>query len=432
MKKTLGVGALTALVAGNMIGSGVFLLPASLAQFGSISVVSWVITALATLVLAFSFSRLSQLVTKTGGPYAYAREAFGDFVGFQVSFCYWIGLWVGNAAIAVACVGYLEVFFPVLSHAHNALYLSIALVWGVTLVNVLGVRHASWLQTLTTVLKLIPLVGLVAIGLFYIHPDFLLKHVNVSHHSNWHAISGAATLTLWAFIGFESATVPAAHVKDPKKTIPRATILGTVIASLVYIGGTIAVMGLVPMKSLAVSHFPFALAAAQLFGEWGQDVIGVAAVIACLGTLNGWVLLQGQIPQSAACDGLFPKQFAKLNRGGSPAFALIVSALLITALLVMKYGANLVDTFTYVILLATVMTLFAYLYASLAEIILLAKNKSKDRPVRRYQSCKVILSAVIGFSYIMWAFWGSGMAVLSDCCLLMMASIPIYVWLKVS
>jgi basic amino acid/polyamine antiporter, APA family len=249
-QKGLGLWMLTALVAGNMIGSGVFLLPAALAQFGSISIVGWLMTALGALCLALVFAKLSSLIPKAGGPYAYCREGFGDFIGFMVAYNYWIALWVGNAGIAVAFAGYMGVFFPWITAApmHTCLT-SIATIWLLTIINISGVRQAGMVQLITTLLKLLPLILIGTVGLLYIHPTYLTQF-NVSGHSNFAAITGAASLTLWAFIGLESATVPADDVINPQKNIPRATMFGTLLAAIVYILSTIAIMGLIPNSDL--------------------------------------------------------------------------------------------------------------------------------------------------------------------------------------
>jgi len=268
-QRSLGPWMLTALVSGNMIGSGVFLLPASLASIGSISILSWILTSIGAIFVALVFSRLGRLIPKTGGPYIFCREAFGDFVGFQIAYNYWIAMWIGNCAIVIAFVGYLSVFWPSLAKGGvDALMVSLALVWGVTGINILGVREAGRVQLVTTILKLVPLVVLAAVGLFFMHKSNLAVF-NISGKSNFSALTSAATLTLWSFIGFESATVPAGNVINPKRNIPRATIIGTLIAAAIYIISTISIMGVVPMADLAKSSAPYAQAAHIIFGQWG-------------------------------------------------------------------------------------------------------------------------------------------------------------------
>jgi basic amino acid/polyamine antiporter, APA family len=425
--KSLGFWMLTALVAGNMIGSGVFMLPSSLATFGSIAIFAWLLTAAGTMVLAIVFARLSRLLPRTGGPYAYCREAYGDFIGFQVAYNYWIALWVGNAAIVVTLVSYLTVFWPQLNNPWLSFCVSLGFVWLTTFINVLGVKEAGRAQIVTTILKLIPLVLVATIGLFFIHKSNLLQF-NISGKSNFSALTGAATLTMWAFIGFESATVPAEHVIDPRRNIPRATIVGTSIAALIYILSTISVMGIVPMQKLAHSASPFAYAANLMFGPWANWMIAAAAVIACFGTLNGWILMQGQIPLAAARDDLFPRQFGKVNQAGSPAFGLIVSSILISILLAMRYGASLVDQFTMISLLATLASLIPYIYTSVAELMFYIKEREKFN--RKRMASSAVL-AMIAFAYTYWLIYGAGFTIVFYGVLLLLSSIPVYLLLQI-
>lgn len=426
--KSLGFWTLTALVAGNMIGSGIFMLPAALATYGSVGILAWVVTAVGTMILAIVFARLSRLLPRTGGPYAYCRAAYGDFIGFQVAYNYWIALWVGNAAIVVTLISYLGVFFPVLNtNSWLSFMLSLGIIWFITLVNVIGVKEAGRMQIITTILKLLPLIIIATVGLLFVHKSNLM-HFNVSGKSNFSALTGAATLTMWAFIGFESATVPAEHVIDPRRNIPRATIVGTSIAALVYIFSTIAVMGIVPMHALAHSTSPFADAANLMFGHWANWIIAAAAVIACFGTLNGWILMQGQIPLAAAKDGLFPKHFEKTTQSGSPAFGLIVSSILISLLLAMRYGASLVDQFTMISLLATLASLIPYIYTSVAELMLFIRDKEKYSSKRLAGSA---ILAMLAFAYTYWLIYGAGVQIVFYGVLVLLSSIPVYLFLQI-
>ncbi len=247
----LGLVACTALVVGNMIGSGIFLLPASLAAFGPISLVGWTVTSLGALVLAVIFGRLSRIVTKTGGPYAYTEAGFGEFAGFIIAWGYWIALWTGNAGVAVALAGYVGFLFPGIGASQSSsLAVALIAIWTLTLVNIRGVAEAGVVQVVTTVLKLVPLVLIGTLGAFWIDGANFTPF-NTSGQSNISAISAAAALTLWAYLGLESATVPAGDVIDPERTIPRATILGVLIAAAVYISVTTVAIGVVPSADLA-------------------------------------------------------------------------------------------------------------------------------------------------------------------------------------
>jgi len=426
-KRALGMWMLTALVAGNMIGSGIFLLPASLASFGSISLVAWILTALGAICLGLVFAKLGSIMPRVGGPYAYCREGFGNFTGFQIAYNYWIALWVGNAAIAVAAVSYLTVFFPAFkNNGELTLGLSLGLIWLMTIINLIGVKQAGIFQLITTILKLLPLILIGTFGLFYIHPSYLMD-VNTSSQSHMSAITGAATLTLWSFIGLESASVPADDIENPQKNIPRATILGVVITAVVYILSTVAIMGVIPMAQLAKSNSPYADAAQLMFGHTAYFVIAIGAVISCLGALNGWTLLQGQIPLAAARDGLFPKVFAKESRQGTAYVGLIVSSLLVSALLISTYGFGLVQQFTLIILMATLASLIPYFFTCLAELMIFIKYKEQFNGKRLTKS---VIISILGMLYSFWAIYGAGQQILFYGGLLFFSSVPVYVWMQ--
>lgn len=427
-QQKLGLWMLTALVAGNMVGSGIFLLPASLAEYGSISLLSWIVTAGGALLIALVFAKLGTVMPRIGGPYAYCREAFGDFVGFQMAYNYWIALWVGNAAIAVALTGYLSFFFPFLSkNAALSCCVSIGLVWLMTFINLLGVRHAGIFQLLTTILKLIPLLLIALVGIFYIHPHYLADF-NLTGKSNFTAFSSAATLTLWSFIGLESASVPAGHVENPTRNIPRATILGVLIATVVYILSSIAVMGSMPLSQLAHSNAPYADAARLMFGPIGSIVVALGAVISCLGALNGWILLQGQIPLAAAQDKLFPLIFAERSANGTPVVGLVISSVLITVLLLMTLSHSLVKQFTIIILLATLASLIPYFLTTMSELVIFLKYPALFKSGKKLLGSVII--AILAGVYSFWAIIGSGEQTVFYGTLLLLSSVPVYVWMK--
>lgn len=427
LKRTMGLWMATALVVGNMIGSGVFLLPASLAAVaGPISIVAWVFTGIGAMLLALVFARMSGVLPNTGGPYVYARRAFGDFVGFQTAWGYWIAAWAGNAAITVAFVGYLAVFWPAVG-TNNLLgaLVGIGLIWLLTAVNVIGVREGAMVQLVTTVLKFVPLAVIGIVGLFFVKGG---NYTPFAPHGTGSAISAAAPLTLWAFIGLESAAVAAGEVRDPEKTIPRATVIGTGLATLVYILSTVAIMGIIPTGELANSSSPFADAAGQIFGGGWDKVFALVAMAATFGALNGWILLQGRVPLAAAEDGLFPKEFARVHgERRTPVFGLVVSSVLLSALMLMNYTKGLVDAFTFVLLLATLTTLVPYAYAAAAQAYLyFAEPELFER--KRFVRDTVI--ATLAFAYSVWAIAGSGDDVIAKGFVLLLLGIPVYLLVR--
>jgi len=424
---TLGLWSCIALVTGNMIGSGIFLLPSSLAPYGMLAVAGWLVTAAGAICLALVFSRLTPMIPKAGGPYAYTREAYGDFAGFWVAWGYWIALWTGNAAIAVAFGSYLKVFIPAFEGSTLLCGLAaIAAVWVLTLVNAMGIRRAGNLQVVTVVLKLMPLVAIGTIGLLWLKPVNFSPAIPPGMNPLT-AISTVMTLTLWAFLGLESATIPADSVRDPARMIPRATIIGTVLSSCVYILSTVAVMGAVPRDVLASSQAPFADAARLMWGDAGYYLVGFGAIVSCFGVLNGWMLLAGQFPAAAARDGMFPAFFGRMSPRGVPAFATAIAATLITVMLLFNYSGSksLVSVFNFAILLATLANLIPYVFCSLAEILMRRVRGERHLMKRRHH-----VIAAIAFLYSGWAIYGAGAQTVLLGFLLLLSGIPLYVWLR--
>lgn len=423
----LGLWMCTALVVGNMIGSGIFLLPSALAAYGPISIGGWLVTCTGAIVLALIFGRLARLVPKTGGPYAYSRAGFGDFAGFLIAWGYWIALWAGNAAVAVAFAAYMGFLFPVIAESQLAgLATALGAIWLLTWINIRGVRKAGTVQLVTTVLKVLPLLLVAVIGLAHVDAGHF-NPLNVSEDSNAAAVAACAALTLWAFLGLESATVPAGSVSEPERTIPRATILGTGLAAVVYIAVTVVAFGVLPVAELQGSTAPLADVATVMWGALGGTFVAVAACISTFGTLNGFTLLTGQVPLGAARDDLFPRQFARLSKAETPVFALVVSNVLASILIAMNFTKGLVDQFVFIILLATLTTLVPYLFCALAELMIFIRT---GQTIAGKALTPVVGLAAAGFLYSAWAIYGSGQEVVFYGFLLLVAGVPVYVWLK--
>lgn len=425
--KGLGLLACTALVVGNMIGSGIFLLPASLASFGPISLLGWLLTSLGALVLAILFGRLARLVHKTGGPYAYTEAAYGPFAGFLIAWGYWITLWTGNAAVAVALAGYVGFLVPAIGASSGySLLVALAAIWLLTLVNVRGVKEAGAVQVITTVLKLVPLLLIGTLGFFWVEAERFTPF-NASGQSAMAAISAAAAITLWAFLGLESATVPSGEVRDPGRTIPRATILGVLLAATVYMAVSTVAIGVLPAEQLKASSAPLADAAAAMWGQLGGILVAVGAVISTFGTLNGFTLLTGQVPYGAALDRVFPPALGRLSRFGTPANALILSNLLASILVVMNFAHGLVGAFNAIILLAVMASLLPYAFCALAELMIRMRG---EQGLTGARLLKVSLLGGLGFAYSAWAIYGAGAETVYLGMLLILAGIPVHVWIS--
>jgi APA family basic amino acid/polyamine antiporter len=422
------VGLLTAtcLVAGNMIASGVFMLPATLSGYGAISLVGWGISCVGALSMAFVLGWLSRIrPNATGGPYAYVHEGMGDFAGYLVAWGYWISVWATNAAIAVAFVSYLGAFIPAVSqNGLVGILTGLGAIWFLTWINTIGIREAGIVQVITTILKIAPLVLISIGGLFYLNAGHFIPF-NAGKESNLSAITSSTTLTLFAFLGLECATIPAENIRDPAKNISRATIIGTLLTTVIYVLGTVAVMGILPPEVLKTSQAPFADAAAAIWGEPARYLVAGGAVIATFGALNGWILIQGQMPMAAARDKLFPAWFARKNRKGMPVFGIIVSSLLISIMMAMNFSRSLADTYKYMILLSTLTSLLAYSFSIPSYVIILAK----DKMLRQTDWFRFAVT-IVAFLFSMWAIIGSGETIVYSGFILLMAGVPFYALMK--
>lgn len=333
-KKALSLPILISLVIGNMVGTGIYVLPASLAEYGSLSLLSWVYTSLGAIFLAITFAKLNKRFPKTGGPYVYCKEAFGKLTGFIIAYTYWVSYLVSIAGIAVASVGYLGFILPALNsntpsyNQYTALIVELGVVWLFTGINLIGIHTAGLVQIFLTFIKLTPLILVSLIGLGSIHLENL-THFTTGNESTIAAFSSAAALTFWAFIGLESATVPAENTQG-SRDIYKATVFGTLATSIIYIISTFVIMGMIPSAELQSSQFPFAQAGTILFGSQSAVIIALCAFISGLGALNVCVLIQGQIVFAAARDHLFPKAFAKLSKRDVPVAGQFLSSTIVS------------------------------------------------------------------------------------------------------
>jgi len=419
--RQLGLVALTALVVGNMVGSGIFTMPAALAPFGGTSILGWIVSALGSLAFGLVLARLARRRPAVGGPYAYTREAFGEFAAFLVGWGYWISCWSAQAAIAVAMVGYLGELVPFV-HTHPA-GVAVAAIAGLAALNGRGVHEAGLVQVVTTVLKLLPLLAIGVFG-FMRFESAHFRPLNPTGDPLPQAVMGCLALTLWAYQGFESASIAAGEARDARRNVPRATILGISIATVLYVASTLAVLGMIPPSELGRSPAPFAEAAALLWGPTAAKVVAVGAFVSCFGALNGWILVTGRVPLALAGDGLFPRPFGRLSSRGTPAFALYVSSLLACMLVLARSSDSLVVMFTAMTVLATLSALVPYVFSAMAELMLAARARAAGA---REPALAGTLIALAAFAYGLVTIAGAGAEYVMWGFLLLLGGMPFYV-----
>ena len=424
--KKIGLITSTALVVGNMIGAGIFILPASLSKYGGISLLGWVFTASGALILAKIFSNFSKIiVNKSGGPYLYSKQGFGDFIGFLVAWGYWISTWISNAAIAIAIIGGLSFFFPILqTNSVVAVSIGLSMIWFFTWINSKGMRTTGKIQVITTVLKLLPLVFVIIFGIFFFSLDNF-PEFNMTGESNFTSFSFVAALTLYAFLGLESASIPLENIHNPEKTVPKATMYGTIISTCIYIFSTIVLFGILPTETLQNSPAPFAEAGEIIGGKYTGYFIAIGAIISGMGALNGWILILAQIPMAAAKDEMFPRIFKRKNKKGVPVLGLVIGSILSSVVMLMNFSENLVTQFTFIVNLTVLACLVPYLFVSASYAIVIIQNKNHTNSI-----VKTVLLGLFGFLYSLWAIYGSSAEVVFYGLLLLLLGIPFYVFMQ--
>lgn len=427
-KKALSFTLLLSLVIGNMIGTGIYVLPSSLAKYGTVSLISWVFTSIGAIFIAITFANLNKRYPKTGGPYIFCKLAFGKMTGFTVAYIYWISVLVSIAGLAVASTQYMGFIFPELDsntleyNKYIALALELLIIWTFTAINLVGIHTAGVVQLILTIIKVLPLIFIPLVGLFKIDLSNL-AHFNVTPgSSHFSAISSAATLTFWAFIGLEAATVPAENTKS-SNDVYRATVLGTLITGILYIVSTFVLMGMLPSDVLKNSQFPFAQAGTILFGSSAAIFVVICAVASGIGSLNGCIIIQGQIVFAAARDNLFPRMFAKLSKHDVPVEAQLLSSTLITILLVATIQPRMLSQFDNIALLAALLTLLTYLITTFAEIKLIIDAKKK---VSKILSSKAMGVAILAALYGIWMIASFDLSFIIFTAALISLCIPIY------
>jgi APA family basic amino acid/polyamine antiporter len=422
IQRKIGFWSVISLVIGSQIGSGIFLLPASLSSFGALGLMSWGITAVGALLLALVFAELCRKIPKTGGPHNYVEATFGKSAGFFCAWTYWVISWLSTPTVVIAVVGYLS---PVLGNtsAKVNLLLELFVLLLITSLNLKGIKSSSRMEFVFTLLKILPLVLVPIAGLSLINMEHFTP-INPTSNSTLSVINGAALLTLWGFIGVESATTPAESVHNPSKTIPRAIVFGTLIVALVYIISSFVVMAIVPPAVLSQSKAPFAEAATLIFGGHWHIIISIAASIVCLGTLNAWILTSGQIALGAANDGHFPKLFATQNSKGAPLWSLIISAGGVVPMLILTMNENLVDQVNSIIDISVTAFLFVYAASVLSYLKLSWQNPKQ----LRFQKMRSLFIGMMALIFCGWALWSSGIKTVGLASLVIVSGIPVYWW----
>ena len=424
-KKQLGLWTSTSLVVGNMIGAGVFMMPAALAKFGGISLLGWVCSAIGAFLIAKVFAHLSKLLPAAdGGPYAYSQKGLGDFAGFLVAWGYLVSVWCSNAAITVSFISAMSTFIPALAtNPYLAIGVGLATIWFLSWINSLGILTSGILQLITTILKIVPIVLIGLVGLFYMQWNNFLPF-NASGTTTIAAITATTTLTFFAFLGIECATIPSGSVANSATTVAKATTLGTLIATIVYILGTVSVMGMIPAVQLKNSVSPFADAAVIIWGQGAKYWVSAGVAISAFGALNGYILIQGQLPYAVAKDQLFPQIFMRKNDKGVPVYGIVISSIFVSVFMAMNYTKGLAEQFQFLILLTTSTILIPYIFCTASYLLMRLRVVGITKNI----FTGAIVLAALTFLFCIWIMLGLGYETVFWGFVLTMSSVPIYVF----
>jgi amino acid transporter len=367
--RKIGPVLATFVVANNMIGSGFFLLPATLAKSGGVTALAWLLGTLLAALLGGAFARLAREYPGLQSPDDYVRPALGRDAGFLATTLYWAASWMGNNAIAVAAFGYLVLLLPIGDGQGVRLVGQIVLIWLMFALNLLGPRPVARFQSFCVVFGLLPVAAVLTAGWASFDPDTYRAAWNTTGRSDAAVVFGALSPVFWAFVGLETGAMIAGIVRDPDRNVPRATIGGILIAGVVYLLSSVLMMGIVPAAELVASGAPFALVAGTMFGPWAVPVIAAAAALKATGTLGGWMLVTGESGARAAQRGLLPALFGRTRRNGAAGWGLLVVALSMSALALLSSAATVGAQFQFLIDIVVILIVIAYVAAGLSLLL---------------------------------------------------------------
>lgn len=420
--KKMTVMQLTLIVAINMMGSGIIMLPANMAQVGAISLLSWAITAVGSMAIAYGFAQAGVFDRTAGGMPAYAKAAHGRSGSFMVSYLYYISLAIANVAIAISAVSYLSPFFPWLNSTPIATMIgAIGLIWLTTASNFGGPKYTGRIGIFTIWGVIIPVAGLSLIGWFWFNVDTFAAAWNPQGLTLVEGLGSSITLTLWAFLGMESAAQNAGAVDNPRKNVPLACMLGTAGAAVIYVLSTTVIMGIVSNAELANSTAPFGLVYAQMFNPTiGSIIMGLAA-LACTGSLLGWQFTIAQSGKLAADAGMFPAVLGKVNGMEAPVIGMILIGLVQTLFAFSTVSPSLTEQFSVLVDLSVVTNVIPYIMALSGLMVMMRKEEVASSVY--YRNSGIVAVSVL---YSIYAIYASGASAVVDGILIMMSGYLIY------
>jgi len=409
----LGFFMSVALVMGNMIGSGVFLLPQGLAPFGWNAIAGWAVTIAGALCLAHVLAKLTASHEGAIGPAELVERSFGPLAGFLIGFAFWVSVWTGCVTIAVGATSYMSSFLPVLGE-HPSLT-ALAVIWTMTGVNLLGVRSAGSFQVVTTLLKLTPLIVVaILIGVIFGREGTAALAPFPEEGLSLPSVNTAAAMTLWAMIGFEAACAASHKIDNPQRNVPRATFYGALLSGIIYLVVCSGITLMLPTDQVAASPAPFELFVSTFWSPGPASMVAAFAAISAIGAVNGWTLVQGELPLEMAKRKMMPEWFARVTENGVPINGLLSATILGSLLILANSSQSMAGLFTFMALLTTSVTLWLYLACAAVAL--------KRRVAVPF--------ALLGLAFGVWSLWGAGIEASGLSIVLMFAGLPLYWWAR--
>lgn len=422
----IGLTAVIFLVMSNMLGSGVFMLPATLAAIGGISLIAWLVAMIGVIALAITFAKLSHFYPHAAGPYDYTKNAFGEFIAYQTNFVYSLANWIANVSMLSVILGYLASIYAIFAIPTISALTQIIIIWLFTYLNIKGAKIVAVFQSSSLILALIPLIFLALFGWHWFDFNIFKSGWNITHATPIIAVNRSFNNIMWAFIGVESACVVARVVKNPQKNIAIATVGGVILATILYVSTFTVIMGIIPNQQLAASSAPFALVMTKIFGSKIALIVSLCAIINCLGSLAGWTMVIGQTAKAAALDGLFPKIFTQLNSKGVPAQGLIILAIFMSLVVLITISPNANSQFSKIVTMSVVLYLIPYIYSGFAIIVTAYKKNHRTLYLVN------VLIALIAIIFCMWSILGSNQSLTVWAFLVMISSGLFYTFNQIS
>lgn len=403
-QKKMNVVQLTFIVMVNMMGSGIIMLPSNMAKVGAISLLSWIVTALGSLAIAWGFAQAGIFNQRAGGLAAYAEDAYGKDGYFQVFFLYFLSLAIANVAVAISALGYLSSFFPGLTSTPVMTALGvIALLWITTVANFGGPSVTGKIGSVTVWGVILPVGFMALAGWIWFSGETFAAAWNPKGISIAEGMGSSIALTLWAFLGLESASQNASAVENPKRDVPLACMFGTLGAAVIYILSTAVIQGIVPNAELAESTGPFGLAYAKMFNPLVGQIVMALAVMACVGSLLGWQFTLASTAKDAADARLFPAIFGKATAAGAPLMGMVILGIVQTLMALMTISPDLNEQFSALVNLAVVTNVLPYVIALSALWVMM-----RDAKVEAGMSKLNTFVAVVALAYSIYALYASG------------------------